>query len=158
MRDGEAFAFERALPMPMRFFLAAAGLFCIVMTAVDLGRVTLQLGWWTPFVWAIVGGAWVVGGIFLAGAIVGESQHWTFSDGSLILSRRTLLGRTTQVIRETDVEGTDIREVTWDSRADSFSVVLRLKSGTEFWTPDYDTRAAAEATEARMRGALRLPS
>ena len=156
MGDGEAFAFERPLPMAMRLFLGAAGLFCILMPALDLGRVTLELGWWTPFVWTIVGGAWIVGGIFLACAIIGETQHWNFRDGELILSRKTLLRRATQIIRDKDVERTEIREVIWDSRANSFSVVLRLKSGAEFETPDYDTRAAADALEERIRRALRL--
>lgn len=156
MEDGEAFDLERTLPMPMRVFLAAAGLFCILTPTFDLIHALLQLGWWTPFLGSIIVGAWSVGGIFLAAAILGEAQHWYFRDGELILSRRSLLRRATEVIRGDDVERTGIREVEWDSRANSFSIVLKLKSGAEFETPDYDTRSAAEAVQGRIARALRI--
>ena len=85
---------------------------------------------------------------------MGETQHWQFRDGELILSRKSLM-RSIEIIRPIDVERTDIREVEWDSRANTFSVVLRLKSGVEFETPDYDTRDAAEALKTRIGRALR---
>ena len=72
-QDSKSFEFERLLPIPMRLFLGAAGLFCILMPALDLGQAVLQLGWWTPFFGVIIVGAWAVGAIFLAAAIVGES-------------------------------------------------------------------------------------
>jgi len=153
-QDSESFEFERFLPIPMRLFLGAAGLFCIVMPTLDLGQAILQLGWWTPFFGVIIVGAWAVGGIFLAAAIVGEAQRWQFRNGELILSRKTLLWRTSEIIQGSDVERTDIREVEWDSRANTFSVVLRLRRGTEFETPDYETRAAAEAMKGRIGRAL----
>ena len=155
-QDSEAFEFERLLPMPMRLFLGAAGLFCILMPTWDLGRAILQIGWWTPFFLVILVGAWSVGGIFLAAAIIGETQHWRFRDAELTLSRRTLLWRKTEIIRNEHVERTEIREIEWDSRANSFSVVLRLKSGVEFETPDCSTRSAAEAMEGRIGRALQL--
>jgi hypothetical protein len=157
MSEGSAFELERRLPIPMRFVLGAAGLFCIVAPTFDLGRVFLQIGWWTPFVGVILIGAWAVGAIFLAAAIMGETQHWQFRDGELILSRKSLLKRSTETIRSVDVERTDIREVEWDSRANTFSVLLRLKSGKEFETPDYDTRDAAETMKGRIGQALRQP-
>jgi len=43
----EAFELERRLPSPMRFVLGALGLFCIVAPTFDLGRVLIQIGWWT---------------------------------------------------------------------------------------------------------------
>ena len=155
MEDG-ALDFERSLPMPMRLFLGAAGLFCILAPTFDLGGAILQIGWWTPFFLTILVGAWSVGGIFLAAAIIGETQHWRFRNGELVLSRRTLLWRKTEIIRNADVERTEIREIEWDSRANSFSVVLRLKSGAEFETPDCSTRSAAEAMEGRIGRALHL--
>jgi uncharacterized membrane protein YdbT with pleckstrin-like domain len=150
----EAFELERRLPSPMRFVLATAGLFCILAPTFDLGRVLFQIGWWTPFVGAIVLGAWAVGGIFLAAAIMGETQRWRFRDGELVLSRKSLLKRSIEIIRPIDVARTDIRVVEWDSRANTFSVVLSLKSGAEFETPDYDTRDAAEALKTRIGQAL----
>jgi len=154
-QDSESFEFERLMPISMRLFLGEAGLFCILMPTWDLGRVVLQFGWWTPFVGVIIVGAWAVGGIFLAAAIVGEAQRWQFSNGELILSRKTLLWRTTEIIHGKDVERTDIREVEWDSRANTFSIVLRLKNGAEFETPDYGTRDAADVLKGRIRRALR---
>ncbi len=154
-QDSESFEFERLLPLPMRIFLGAAGLFCVLTPTYDLGRVVLQIGWWTPFVGAILIGAWGVGATFLAAAIVGEAQRWQFRNGALILFRRTLLWRRSETIRGDDVERTEIREVEWDSRANTFSVVLRLKTGTEFETPDYEMRAAAEAVKVRIAQALR---
>ena len=156
MDDAEAFRLERTLSMPLRLFLGAAGLFCILTPTFDLRAGFLQLGWWTFFVGTIVVGAWVVGGVFLAAAVIGETQRWDFRGGELALSRASLLWRTTEIIRGSDVERTEIREVEWDSRANSFSVVLRLKSGAEFETPDYDTRDAAEAMRGRITRALQL--
>ncbi len=156
MEEAEAFEFERLLPTPLRLVLGAAGLFCILMPTWDLGRATLQLGWWTPFFGTILIGAWCVGGMFLAAAIIGEAQRWQFRSGELTLSRKTLLWRTTEIIRGNDVERTEIRKVEWDSRANSFSVVLRLKSGREFETPDYSTHQVAEDMKKRIGRALRL--
>lgn len=42
-----------------------------------------------------------------------------------------------------------------ENPATTFSVVLHLKNGTEFETPDYGTRDAAEAAKARIGQALR---
>jgi hypothetical protein len=157
MDDGTTFHFERTLPMPMRLLLGAAGLFCILTPTLDLREAILQLGWWTPFFGVIIAAAWCVGGIFLAAAIIGETQRWHFRDGELILSRNSLVRRTTELIRAGDVERTEVREVEWDSRANSFSVVVRLKTGVEFETPDYGTRGAAEAMQDRIARALHLP-
>ena len=68
MEQAEAFELERRLPIPMRFVLGAFGLFCILAPTLDLGRVLLQIGWWTPFFAFVVIGAWTVGGILLAAA------------------------------------------------------------------------------------------
>jgi uncharacterized membrane protein YdbT with pleckstrin-like domain len=155
MAEAEVFELERQLPLPMRFVLGALGLICILAPALDLGRAFLQMGWWTLFVGIIVIGAWCVGAFFIAAAIFGETQHWQFGNSELVLSRKSLLTRSTQTIRSSDVERTEVREVEWDSRANSFAVVVRLKSGREFETPDYDTRDAAEAMKARIGRALR---
>lgn len=155
MAEAEAFELERRLPLPMRFVLGAVGLFCILAPALDLGRAFLQAGWWTLFIGVIVIGAWCVGAIFIAAAILGETQHWQFGSGELILTRKSLLNQSTETIRGNDIERTEIREVEWDSHANTFSVVLRLKSGAQFETPDYDTRDAAEAMKDRIGRALR---
>ena len=154
MSATEEFELERRLPIPMRFFLGACGLFCILVPTLDLGRVLLQIGWWTPFIGVIVIGAWAVGGILLAAAIMGETQRWQFEKGELILSRKSLLKRSTEIIRVSDVERTEIRAVEWDSGPNTFSVVLRLKNGAEFETPDYSTRDAAEVLKGRIGQAL----
>jgi hypothetical protein len=155
MAEVEAFELERQLPLPMRFVLGALGFFCIVAPALDLGRAFLQIGWWMLFVGAIVIGAWCVGAFFIAAAIFGETQHWQFGNGELVLSRKSLITNSTQTIRSSDVERTEVREVDWDSDANTFSVVVRLKSGREFETPDYNTRDAAEAMKERIGRALR---
>ena len=154
MAEVEGFELERQLPLPMRFVLGALGLFCIIAPALDLGRAFLQIGWWMLFVGIIVLGAWVVGAIFLAAAVLGETQHWQFGNGELVLSRKSLLTRSIQTIRAGDVDRTEIRETEWDSRANTFSVVLRLRSGREYETPDYETRDAAEAMRTRIARAL----
>src|SRR5262245_48542811 len=158
MDEAEAFELERRLPIPMRLVLGAFGLFCILAPTFDLGRVVLQIGWWTPFFGVILLGGWSVGAIFLAAAVMGETQHWQFRNGELILSRKTLLRRSIEIIRGIDVERTDIREVEWDSHANTFSVVLRLKNGAEFETPDYNTRDAAESLKGRIGQALGYPT
>lgn len=158
MADSQNFDIKRPLSKPMRFFLGAVGIFCILTPTFELRHAIIQPGWWTLFFGAIIIGAWSVGGIFLAAAILGEAQHWRFRNSELILSRKSPFRYKTQTIRSEHVERTDIREVDWDSRANTYSVVLHLKGDTQIETPDYDTRAIAEAMEQRIRLALRLPT
>ena len=60
------------------------------------------------------------------------------------------------VIRRADIVAMSVREIEWDSRANSFSVVLRSKSGETFETPDFEKRESAIDMEMRLRRRLEL--
>jgi len=150
MDDNQDIQLERPVSMFQRIFLGIAGFFCIAITTFELRQAIFQPGWWSLFILVIIVGAWSVGGMFIVAAIAGDGQSWHLRGGELTIHRRFLHRQTTRVIRREDIERTEIREVEWDSRGNSFCVVLRLKDGARFETPDYETRAAAEALEGRM--------
>jgi uncharacterized membrane protein YdbT with pleckstrin-like domain len=139
-----------------RALVLICGIACIVIPSWELRHAFTQIGWWTLFVGVIVVGAWSIGLTLLVGAVTGETLRWTFRDGILVLKRSSPLRERTQVIRAPDVERIEIRTIEWDSTADTYSVVLCLKTGERAETPDFRTRAAAQALEATIRGRLGL--
>lgn len=133
-----------------RIFLLCAGLFCIVAPTWELRRAFLDPGWWTVFFGIIVAGAYAVGGAFVLSAIAGSGLHWTFKDGKLTIERSSPLRKRTETIRGKDVARTEIRRIDWDSQADTFSVILHLKTGQTLETPDFRSEAGARSLEAEI--------
>lgn len=150
MDDSQDIQFERPVPIWQRIFFGSVGFFCIAITTYELRQAILQPGWWALFFWFIIAGAWSVGGMFILAAFGGDAQRWHLRGGELTIHRQSPLKQTTLVIHREDIERTEIREIEWDSRANSFCVVLLLKDGQRFETPDYESRATAVDLERRM--------
>ena len=154
----DPFVIDGREPAGKRLLLAAFGLFCLAVPTWELRHAFLGagLGWWTLFFGFILVGAWTVGLAFLGGAIAGDGLHWTFRGRTLILERSSPLRRRTDTIHARDVVRSEVRSVDWDSSADTFRVVLHLRSGEAIETPDYGTEAYARGIEAEIRSRLGL--
>lgn len=154
--EGETFVIDGREPFLQRIMLLAAGLFCIGISTWELRHAFTSFGWWTAFFGIILAGAWTVGLAFMVGAILGEGLHWTFHGRELTLRRRSMWRNRIDTIHGRDVARTAIRSVDWDSRADTFRVVVHLRSGEAVETPDYETAAYAGAVEAEIQRRLGL--
>lgn len=154
--EAEPFRIQRPCYALTRVLMAGAGLFCIIVPAWELRFAFREFGWWTLFFGTIVAGAWSVGIPFLLGSVFGDSESWTFHEGEMHVERSSPWRRGLEVVGGADVARTEIRTIKWDSRADSYSVVLLLHSGRRLETPDYGTVAKAEEICAEIRQRLRL--
>lgn len=154
--EAEPFRIERPYHGLIRALMAGAGLFCILVPAWELRFAFRELGWWTLFFGAIVAGAWSVGIPFLVSSVFGDSETWTFREGELHVERSSPWRRRSEIVSSAEVAHTEIRTIEWDSRADSYSVVLHLRSGGRLETPDYGTFAKAQAIRAEIRQRLRM--
>jgi hypothetical protein len=136
--------------------MAAIGLFCIITPAWDLRNAFFEFGWWTIFFGVIVAGAWSIGFTLLLSAVSGDSETWTIENGTLRYERVSPLRRRVDLIRGEDVARMEIRTIDWDSGSDTYSVVVRLRSGEKLETQDYDTLSKAEAIRAEFSSLLGL--
>lgn len=149
--EADPFRIERPFHVVVRLAMAGAGLFCIVVPAWELRFAFFEFGWWTIFFGVIVAGAWSVGIPFLMSAVLGDSETWTFDDGALCVARVSpWRRRRVDVFRAADIARTEIRTIGWDSRADSYSVVLHVRSGERLETPDYEAVAKAEEVRGEI--------
>lgn len=141
--------FTRPLPNGMRVFLAAAGLFAIVMPAYEFWPAFYPPSLITLFFGFITLGAWWVGGNFVSAAIFGAQQHWQFRDGAILIDQQNIFRKWQTSIRKQDIATTEIRENELDG-PNTFSVVFRLNDGRTLDTHGLDTHAAAEAMRNRI--------
>lgn len=141
-----------------RVLLLVAGLCAVVLPAYELRHAFTQLGWWTIFFGIIVLGAWSVGFAMLYGAVLSEELAWRFDGAVLTLERTTPLSRRVESLTGRDFVATRIREIEWDSRAPTYSVIVERTNGEVLETPDRQSRASAEALEAEIRRRLGMTS
>ncbi len=140
----------------LRAILGAVGLLAIVAPAWDFRRAFLHPGWHSLFFGVITLGAWAVGVGGVWAAAFGEDQRWRVDDGEIEIARRNLFRRWTTRLRSSDIAEISISETEWDSRANTFGVVLTLRDGARFETAGVETCADAEEIERRLRAALGL--
>jgi hypothetical protein len=155
VEDAEQFRIERPYHGFLRLLMVGVGLFCIIVPAWELRFAFREIGWWTLFVGAIVVGAWSVGIPFLMSSAYGDRETWTFEGGTLRLDRASPLRQRVDFFRGGDVARMEIHKIDWDSKADTYSVVLHLRSGERLETPDYNTLARAEKIRAEISRRLR---
>lgn len=144
------------MPLGLRLFLCAAGLFCVIVPAWEFRHAFLEPSLLTVFFGVIVAGAWSVGGAFIVGALFGEAQVWRLVDGRIYVARRSPFIDKTDTVHGRDVESVSVRQIEWDSRPHTFAVVIRTKAGASYESSDVDTREKAEALAAFVRVKLKL--
>lgn len=142
--------FKRPMPAAIRILMLAAGLFCIVMPAYEFRQVFLHPSLLTLFFGALTLGAWTVGGNFVLGAIMGAEQNWKFSNGQLVVQNKNWLKSWAVNVDGQAISASRVHEVEWDSRANTYSVMLSLKDGTTLETHGLDTPDAAERFRQRI--------
>lgn len=152
----EKLSLDRPFSHVLRAVLVIAGLFVIMAPAWEFRRTFLHPGWLSLFFGFITLGAWFVGGALVAGAILGEDQRWRVGEAEIEIERRRLFGRQTARLSRGDVVATCIKETEWDSRANTFGVVLTTRDGATFETAGVDKPEQAEAIERRLRKTLGL--
>ena len=148
--------FTTRFPSVLRAVLMALGLGACIWPAVSLWRGIYPFNVLSPFFLVIVVGAIGVGAAFVLGAIFSPETRWHLLDGKVRLDTQNLLSRRSLEITAGDVEDLAVRTIEWDSRADTWSVSMRLRSGETFETPDYGKRAMAESKRAAIAAALGL--
>lgn len=156
MSDTDEFSITRPRPLFLRIMFGAGGLFTIVVPAWEFRQAFLHPGWLTLFFGLMTLGAWWVGSVFVAASLFDEDQRWQVRHGEIEIKRQNALRQWTTIIRAADVRATTIKETSWDSGPDTFSVVLNLYNGERFETNDYEKRDNAVALEARLRARLCL--
>ena len=102
----------------------------------------------------IVGGSCWIGVKLLIASVVGADVRWTLGDGQMRFDRRSLLRQQTETVRAGEVAATEIKAHEWDSRPDTFSVSIRLRSGQVVDTPEVDSKERAERLQTEIRSRL----
>lgn len=138
----------------IRFMLLASGVFAILVPSWELRFAFAEFGWWTIFYGVIVVGAWAVGLTFVACAVAGVSNTWTFDDARLLVEQRSPLRRRFLSVHGPDIARTEVRVDTWTDGPDTFSVVLYLVSGERLCSMSYESRFVAESLEDTVRARL----
>ncbi|MCC0029298.1 MAG: hypothetical protein H6891_03105 [Brucellaceae bacterium] len=154
--DDDTAEFTTRFPSALRAVLIALGLAACIWPAVSLWRGLYPPNLLSPFFLVIVVGAIVVGAAFVAGAVFSPETRWRLLDGRVRLDTRNLFSRRSLEVVAGDVEELAVRTIEWDSRADTWSVSMRLKTGETFETPDYGKRTMAESKRAAIAAALGL--
>ena len=137
-----------------RGLLGAFGLFALVMPLWDFRDILFQPSLFVLPFWAILLGAWSVGGLFLAGALLADDIDLTVAPGGITLGLRNPLRQTQRNLRPEDVAGVSVRTVEWDSAADSFVAEVTLADGRKLTSGDFTRRDRAEDLVRRLSQAL----
>jgi hypothetical protein len=137
-----------------RAVFGVTGAAIIAVVLYELGRALWPIGWWSPFFAIIVCGACWIGFKCLMAAIAGEDVIFTLSDNEMRFDRSSLLRDRVEIVRPGDVLMTAIKAHDWESRPDTFSVQVRLRSGEILETPEVDSKARAETLQAEIRSRL----
>jgi hypothetical protein len=141
-----------------RVFFGSIGAAVIAVVLYELGRALWPIGWWSPFFAIIVFGACWIGFKCLMAAVAGEDVIWTLLNNEMRFDRTSLLRDRVEIVRSGDVLTTAIKVHDWESRPNTFSIQIRLRSGEMLDTPEVDSKARAETLQAEIRSRLSVGS
>ena len=137
-----------------RGLLGAFGLFALVMPAWDFRDILFQPSLLVLPFWAILLGAWSVGGLFLSGALLADDVDLTVTPGGATLDLRNPLRHVTRSLRPGDLADVSVRTVEWDSSADTYVAEVTLANGRKLASGDFTRRELAENLARRLSDAL----
>jgi hypothetical protein len=152
----QRFDLSRPFPLGVRVGLGIAGLACVALPAWEFRHAFLEPNLSALFFVAILIGAWSVGGLFIMGALFGESQAWRFIGGRLYVKRRSAFFEKSECVSGPDIERIDVREIESDDHPRAYVVSIRTKSGHTYESRDVQERAEAEALRKFVRAKLRI--
>jgi hypothetical protein len=142
------------LPVTARSVLAVAGAACIAATTWELRDMFAVPG--TVGLTALVlAAAWMAGGGFVLAAVLADRHRWSLQGDHLEFEWNSLLGVQRQSHRLADIDRVELVELTRSGDRKTWSVEVRLRSGTVFMLPPSEDRgrmaqAASTVLEAMM--------
>ncbi|MFZ2100963.1 MAG: hypothetical protein WAU86_10410 [Oricola sp.] len=136
-----------------RAMLAIAGLIAIILPVWDLWPSFHSLTFATLFFGVIAAGAAMIGMGFLYSAIIGETTRLTADSGRIVGERANCLRRRAGTLAPDDIASVSVRAIDWDSRADTWSVVVTTHRGETFQSADFGARDKADALKAEFEAA-----
>lgn len=144
----------RTTPTATRLILAGAGLFALLVPAVEFGRALFQPTLFMLPFWVIALGGAFVGGAILLGVLAGDDTVLEVGKDGIRLSRRNPFRRSVTMLNPGDIRAINIRTLDWDSGPDTFAVEVTLGHGRPVGSYDFRSREAAEELAGRLRRAL----
>ena len=152
---------EIALSQPFgpgaRLVIGLAGFAAIVTVLRDLSEALTPLGPLTLFIGFAVVGSCSLGLAFILLSSFGESLSWTLRQRDMVLERKNPWWFRRQVFSGRDIASVSIRAYKWTKAADTFTLVIALKSGRWFETPSLSSLQRAQDLETELRARLGLP-
>lgn len=137
-----------------RGLLGAFGLFALVVPVWEFRDILLQPSLLVLPFWVILIGAWGVGGLFLAGALLADDVDLRIAPDGITLDLRNPLRHSQRSLRAEEVAEVTVRTVVWDSSADSYVAEVRLADGRRLSSGDFTRRELAEDLARRLSAAL----
>ncbi|MCT7662621.1 hypothetical protein [Shinella kummerowiae] len=156
-RIGEDGLFRHRVPVPLalRIFLVAAGLFVIFVATWELYRGVWPFNFASPFFLFLILGAWSVGGPVAWAGLNGASGLWIVGPGRITIERkRPFLKLRQDVFGDDDGMRLEVVEMEAMEGDSTWSVVLIAADGRRFETRELRTRAAAERLRDRIEAAF----
>lgn len=156
-RIGEDGLFRHRVPVPLilRIFLVAAGLFVIIVATWELHRGVWPFSFASPFFLLLILGAWSVGGPVAWSGISGAAGLWIVGPGRITIERkRPFLKLRQDVFGHDDGVRFEVAEMEAMEGDSTWSVVLIAADGRRFETRELRTRVAAERLRNRIEAAF----
>ena len=148
--------FRERLPVPVRAFLVAVGLFACLMPIWELRRLFWPVTPFTAIAAVFALGAASVGGAFILGGLYGQNVLWTIRPGRIRIITRPFVGRPRVL---TFLPKGDARlEVEEDKSSDGpdyWRVTLIATDGKRYRLGKHATSAEAEAEYRRVNRLFR---
>lgn len=137
-------------PAALRWGLSAFGLVLVVLAGKDLLRVLWPLSIFTPFFVLLMGTGVAAGAGLIIASQWGPDERWQIDNGRLSVVHTRHAARRERVYTLSDIAAGRIDTVDWDSRPDTYRLVVMLHTGKPLNSPHFSTHAAAEAALNRL--------
>lgn len=140
-----------------RVCVAALGGALFALPLKLLSRVPWPADWATIFDAVIAGGAATIGGALIVAAVIGGDVTWTIGNRQICRTWTSGLWRRTRILAADALAHAAVRLRISEARPPTYSIVLTPCTGSPFETPDFSTRAEAEALLADIMRRMRTP-
>lgn len=144
--------------MVFRVILVAGGLFAVIISTLELHRGVWPFNIFSPFFLVILLGACSVGVPMTIAGVFAPTLRWTIGPQRIAIEMINPFGRRQVSITPGAVASFTVREHGWDSRANTWSVVLTTIDGKRYETRDLGTEAAANRLRERIEALFYGPA
>lgn len=144
------------VPLWLRLFFAAIGLFAICVPTWELHRGVWPPNWGSPFFLFIILGAWTVGFPAMLAALTGWAVAWSIEPGRIRIVQRNPFAIRRHRFAPRDIDRIEVMEREAMEGDNTFLVRLVTVSGKQFETQDFQKRPAAERCREEIEAAFRV--